>query len=185
MDSVVALVEDGRIFCSGAAIRTRRGPMVLTAAHCVDGVDFVLLAQRGWYRGRNEGVSNAVGARVQNVDEDLDLALLTLPDALGVRPLDVGAQPLQGDPVICAGHPSGIGWLANYGHVSSIQPNESWYMVDCGLAPGMSGGPVLDANGRVVGVNQWVATSLRWGLYTVLGGVARADVVRNFVNQGD
>ncbi len=90
-----------------------------------------------------------------------DLAVLGLLDPLPGPFLVVGPVPAQGDPITAWGHPYGLsvphGFLEGTlrfsrvdGIVSAVGTRA--LQLDAALAPGMSGGPVVDAEGRLVGV---------------------------------
>ncbi len=99
-------------------------------------------------------------------DPDRDLALLTIskvPD--GVTPIPPGAlgDISPGDDVAVIGHPLGLLWSLTTGIVSGVRSN---YPVSASAAapratviqtqtpvnPGNSGGPLLTADGRLIGV---------------------------------
>lgn len=173
-DSVVALVqEDGRAFCSGVQIEQG----VLTAAHCVhEGESTARVGERGSYDAGRFTQSRVV--RVLRINALTDLALL---DYHGPRPLRVrGHQPRVGESVIAMGHPLGHGYVAQYGHVSSA-PKGTWYFLDPGIAPGMSGGPVIDRRGEVVGICQTMRSYMFW-VFPNLGGAASVPTIRAFLD---
>jgi serine protease Do len=104
-------------------------------------------------------------ARVLGASRRLDLALLEVagghlvPAAVGVS-----ARLRVGELVFALGHPWGRSHVVTAGVVSGLgpvrlpgrrQPVEC-IRSDVGLAPGNSGGPLLDARGEVVGLNAMV-----------------------------
>ncbi|MGE0708091.1 MAG: trypsin-like peptidase domain-containing protein [Planctomycetota bacterium] len=107
-----------------------------------------------------------LAARVLGVDRSSDLAFLRVQGARSpaVLSIDPGLKLLETMPVYVFGFPFGTA-LAEHGNpavtvqaasVSSVrmdpdqQPRE--VQIDSNLNPGNSGGPILDAQGRVVGV---------------------------------
>jgi S1-C subfamily serine protease len=74
--------------------------------------------------------------------------------------MPVGAEPLwqdplrnrprPGDQLLLVGSPFGLGGTVTTGVVSAIRP--SLIQTDAAANPGNSGGPAVDADGRVVGV---------------------------------
>jgi serine protease Do len=87
-----------------------------------------------------------------------DLVVFTLrtPPAVA-RPLVRGAQPAIGAQVFTVGNALGEGLAVRGGNVASFTPEPldgSWQFVrySAPASPGNSGGPLLDARGRVVGV---------------------------------
>jgi serine protease Do len=112
------------------------------------------------------GVDGRVhAARVREASRPLDLALLDVPGA-GLLPAPIGraARLRVGELVFAVGHPWGDLWIVTAGVVSALGPlpgsgpeaARSYIRSDVRLAPGNSGGPLLDARGEVVGVNAMV-----------------------------
>ena len=101
-------------------------------------------------------------ARVLAHDADHDLAALAV-DATGLPAIQVGqSQHLHpGQWVMALGHPWGVTGAATSGIVIGAgsewpempQSGREWVVVSLHLRPGYSGGPLVDAQGRLVGVN--------------------------------
>ena len=98
-------------------------------------------------------------ARIVGEDPDLDIALLKV-DAEGLRPIAVADinDVAVGDIVLAIGNPFGIGQTATQGIVSAIvrkgaTPIENFIQTDAAINPGNSGGALVDAAGRLVGIN--------------------------------
>ena len=104
-------------------------------------------------------------ARVVRASRGLDLALLTL-DAAGLTSAPIGDSACLrvGELVFAVGHPWGQPWVVTTGIVSGLGPvrlpgrRGAMRLIrsDVRLAPGNSGGPLLDARGRVVGLNTMI-----------------------------
>lgn len=86
-------------------------------------------------------------------DPVLDLALLKVNgDCSGYPLLPIAeGSPLQGQPVVALGHPQETVWSFTAGMVSSL--HQGVIQHDAAINTGNSGGPLLDARGRVVGIN--------------------------------
>ncbi|HSJ74009.1 MAG TPA: trypsin-like peptidase domain-containing protein [Miltoncostaeaceae bacterium] len=109
-------------------------------------------------------------AEVLGVDESTDLAVLRAEDVPpDVRPLPPGrsAGLTVGDPVIAIGNPFGLERTATTGIVSALKriinaPNDfeiqNVIQTDAAINQGNSGGPLLDGQGRVVGINSQIAS---------------------------
>jgi hypothetical protein len=85
-----------------------------------------------------------------------DLALIDVTGA-AATPLPLGdiADLAQGDKVMIIGSPLGLEFTVHEGSVSSLQRSAggiAFVQLDAKVNPGNSGGPVIDARGRVVGV---------------------------------
>jgi serine protease Do len=124
-----------------------------------------------------------IEARVAARNSRADLAVLTL-DVAGLTPVQWrGAASLRpGELVVAVGNPLGFvgalttGVVHRAGAVRGLGQRR-WVQAAIRLAPGNSGGPLADAEGRVVGINTMVIT----------GGIALAipsDHVVEFLKRG-
>lgn len=152
LDAVVLLL-DGPSLCAGVVVDP--AGVVATAYHCVASGGPIVVQ---WRDGR-------VGhARVRTVDVAGDLAVLDLrpgevAGALIALPLRV-ESPGFGERVYALGHPFGLvaaprldgllRWSVSEGVVSAV--GEDYLQTDAALNPGNSGGPLVDAEGRVIGI---------------------------------
>jgi serine protease Do len=141
---------------SGTGVIWQPGGVVLTNDHVVAGAGDVLRAQT--IDGRDLPVT--VMAR----NQDLDLAVLRVP-AVDLPPVAVGdsTRLRVGELVFAIGHPWGQPWVVTAGIVSGLGEAETrngqriaFIRSDVRLAPGNSGGPLLDARGKVIGINAMV-----------------------------
>lgn len=134
----------------------------------------------------------AMGVPVQIVatDNDFDLALLkmrTIPTPL--TPLAFGdSEGVEvGEPVAAIGHPGGGGlWTLTTGTVSSRHKlgERDIFQTDTALNPGNSGGPLLDANARQIGVNTFIVRTAHDG--TPLEGLnysLRSHAILRWLNE--
>lgn len=143
---------------SGWVLDAREG-LIVTNAHVVnDGTRFRV------------GVANSLrDARVVAVAPCDDLALLRLSDTSGLRALPLGTQSSlrPGETVVAVGYPSNASQAASLTSTSGVvsvvrtayrepaldvprYPNV--VQTDAAINPGNSGGPLLDLQGRLVGV---------------------------------
>ncbi len=114
---------------------------------------------------------NQVPAKIVGDDPNADIALLRLdPGGLKLRPLPLGdsASVEVGEPVAAIGSPFGEQQSLSVGVISavdrSIQSLTSFQIsgaiqTDAAINPGNSGGPLVDGEGRVIGVNQQIKTN--------------------------
>jgi S1-C subfamily serine protease len=115
--------------------------------------------------------SHTVAAKAVGKDPDTDLALLQVdPDGLDLHPLQLGdsGSVQVGDPTVAIGNPFGLERTLTTGVVSAVRGRltsangftiENMIQTDAALNPGNSGGPLIDASGRVIGVNSQIATA--------------------------
>lgn len=104
-------------------------------------------------------------AKVVDSDTNLDLALLNIPaDKLPALPIGDSSKLRVGDLVFAIGHPWGQCGVVTAGIVNALSKGKSnngdeqleYIKSDVQLAPGNSGGPLLDAQGYVVGINSMI-----------------------------
>jgi S1-C subfamily serine protease len=119
------------------------------------------------------------------VDAEHDLALLQLkgaPSSLVGLSLSDEADPPRRTKVWAIGHPQGIEFSFSPGEVSRVVQSADlpaasqqflhdlapglsvscWIQHSAAIAPGSSGGPLVDAKGRVLGINTWVDQEARF-----------------------
>ena len=106
-----------------------------------------------WRPGVRRVVIRAEGrsfhASVATVWPSADIAVLRVKATLKALETNTD-RPELGQPVVVLGSPYGFGGTASTGIVSGIR--RRWVQFSAPVSPGSSGGPVLDAEGRVIGV---------------------------------
>jgi putative serine protease PepD len=132
-------------------------------------------------------------ARVVGTDPSTDIALLDVEDDADLPVVQLGSVDSLsvGDPVIAIGSPFGLQGTVTSGIVSGldrqIQAPDGAFVIDgaiqtdAALNSGNSGGPLLDGNGRVVGVNSQIESST--GGNVGVGYAVPVDTVKNVVQQ--
>jgi serine protease DegQ len=125
---------------------------LLTNNHVVEGADEIDVQLVDGRQAR---------ARLVGTDPETDLALLQIKlDKLPVIALgDVRALEV-GDVVLAIGNPFNVGQTVTSGIVSALGRNrlglstfENFIQTDAAINPGNSGGALVDANGRLIGIN--------------------------------
>src|SRR3954468_13666910 len=136
-----------------------------------------------------------VAARVIGKDPDTDLAVLGVnPSGLHLHPLQLGDSGAVrvGDPTVAIGNPFGLERTLTTGVVSALQRRitapsgfaiDDVIQTDAALNPGNSGGPLLDAMGRVIGVNSQIATGESSGGNTGIGFAVPSATVKRVLPQ--
>jgi serine protease Do len=123
-------------------------------------------------------------ARVLAHDPERDIAALRV-EAQGLPAIEVGdsAALRPGEWVFAVGHPFGVTGAATAGVVIGSGPDlpeqhrgREWIAVNLRLRPGNSGGPLVDAHGRLVGVNT-IMTGPE------AGGAVPVHVVQQFLRE--
>jgi S1-C subfamily serine protease len=136
---------------------------------------------------------NQVGARIVGFDPNADVALLRInPAGLTLRPLPLGStNDLKvGAPVAAIGSPFGEEQSLSVGVISATQRSidsltgfkiEGAIQTDAAINHGNSGGPLLDASGRVLGINSQIESGNGDG--AGVGFAVPIDVVRRSLTQ--
>jgi len=103
-------------------------------------------------------------AKVVGADPQTDLAVLRIkapPEALTVLPLGDSSALEVGQKALAIGNPFGLEHSLSAGIISSLRKVvkagateiEDVIQTDAAINPGNSGGPLLDSEGRVIGIN--------------------------------
>lgn len=149
---------------------------VITAAHVVDGASHINATANG----------RAVSLGLVGIDRGQDVALLHADASYKGPVIALGSTPNIGAPVAAIGFPEGDDITLTTGSVSALNRQITWedgrrqtglIQTDAAVNPGNSGGPLLDATGRAVGVvavKRLEADSIG---YAVGADVAQADAL--------
>jgi len=130
------------------------------------------------------GTPREYTAAVVGTDADNDLALLKID----VHPvpffdLDRDATPRQGQLVLAYGSPMGLAQSASLGLVSALdrqlnsEDPRTYIQTDASMNPGNSGGPLVDLDGKLLGVNTMILSQS--GGSEGLGFAVPLEVVRH------
>src|SRR5512141_1762052 len=147
------VVVRGRRFGAGSGTVWDSNGLILTNNHVIGRhTPIVMLQDDGEYE-------STLVAR----DADVDLALLSI-EASGLTPLKpASVSPRVGEMVFAFGHPWGQRNTVTRGIVSALVTAQNRrgaklpiVRSDAPLAPGNSGGPLVNARGEVVGINAMI-----------------------------
>jgi putative serine protease PepD len=134
-----------------------------------------------------------VEARVVGTDPSTDVALLELPqeqEGASVLPLGSSTSLRVGEAVIAIGSPFGLQGTVTTGIVSAVGRDirapdgftiDGAVQTDAALNQGNSGGPLLDAAGRVIGMNAQIATES--GAHSGIGYAIPIETVRTIAEE--
>ncbi len=159
--SIKAVTSEGED--SGTGIVLNDKGLILTNDHVVAGATSIVAGP-----GKSSNVTRT--ATLVGEEANQDLALIRIdPSGLGLKPLNlVSSNSVQvGDPVYAIGNPYGLDETLTRGIVSALDreiaaPNGSKItgaiQTDAALNPGNSGGPLLNEQGEVIGVNSQIAS---------------------------
>ena len=160
----------------GSGVIVSSDGYILTANHVVEGADKVKVALASGekeFDAKVIGTDPATDTAVLKVDgKDLPAATIADSDKLEV-----------GDVVLAIGNPFAVGQTVTMGIVSAlgrggfgINNYENFIQTDAAINPGNSGGALVDAEGRLVGINTWIIS--RTGGFQGLGFAVPINMAR-------
>jgi len=141
----------------GSGFIIREDGLILTNHHVIEEADEIIVR----LADRREFVAELVGS-----DAETDIAVLRI-DADGLPTLRLGDSDRlrPGEWVIAIGSPFQFeqsvtaGIVSAKGRTQAQQQYVPFIQSDVAINPGNSGGPLLNTEGRVVGVNSWILSS--------------------------
>jgi serine protease Do len=145
---------------SGSGVILSSEGLIMTNAHVVDGARHITVQLNGGSQR-----TTSLDAILVGIDRSLDLALLSIPTE-GLTPLEFTDSDAihQGQLVLAFGSPLGLDNSMSMGVVSSVSRQITsddpriYVQTDAPINPGNSGGPLVDVNGRLVGLNTFILT---------------------------
>lgn len=146
---VITFSDKGVLSGTGSGFIFWKKDILVTCNHVVKGANAIFL--------KFSGVETPIPAKILLTDEEHDLALLKFDDETRA-PLEIADQVnvKEGMPVIFAGYPINLQDLTTHqGIVSSIikdPTGKTVYLIDGTVNSGNSGCPLMDENGKVIGV---------------------------------
>jgi len=184
------LLSPARSWGSGVVVDP--GGWIVTNAHVVAAarrvdVDFLRPRPGGAAGSILPPVSRRLPARVVGADRETDIAVLRVEADLPALELGDSDDLRQGQIVLAFGSPLGLENSASLGVVSSVarqlEPEAPMIYVqtDASINPGNSGGPLVDVEGRMVGLNTLIVSQS--GGNEGIGFAAPSNIVRTVYEQ--
>ncbi len=175
----------------GAGVILSQDGFIVTNEHVVQGARKIRVRLQGLEKQSLAAQSEPLGpieATLVGLDHQTDLAVLKI-DKTGLPALQFANsnELRQGQIVFAFGSPLGLENSVTMGVVSStarqISPDDPsiYIQTDAPINPGNSGGPLVDVDGRVVGINTFILSQS--GGNEGLGFAIPSDVVRNIYDQ--
>ncbi|MFQ5630890.1 MAG: S1C family serine protease, partial [bacterium] len=179
---------------SGSGVILDPNGYIVTNAHVVSGASRVrvMLPASAEVLGERSSIlkplGRMVGAQVVGIDQETDLAVLKIADTgLYALQLADSDELQQGQVVLAFGSPFGLENSVSMGVVSStarqLRPEDPmvYLQTDATINPGNSGGPLVNVEGKVVGINTMIFSQS--GGSEGIGFAAPSNIVRNVYHQ--
>lgn len=146
------VVQIATPFSTGTGFYSQKYKVIITNEHVVRDNKKVLVQGIGFEKYL---------AQVMYLDSNYDIALLKGPETHQIPVLSFGNGKNEkvGDKVIAVGHPFGLKYTATSGVISNLdhfQHDIRYIQHDAALNPGNSGGPLINLQGQVIGINTFV-----------------------------
>jgi len=161
----------------GSGVIVGAAGLVVTNFHVIEGASEVKIALSD---------KREFDAAIVLKDQRSDLAVLRIKDAKEQFPVlqFANSDAVQvGDVVLAIGDPFGVGQTVTHGIVSALARTDVgtsdlqfFIQTDAAINPGNSGGPLVDMNGRIVGINSAIYS--RSGGSMGIGFAIPANMVR-------
>jgi len=178
---------------TGSGIILTEDGYIVTNAHVVKGARRiqVRLPSASEAAGRNvtmQPEGKLIDAKLVGLDRDIDIAVVKI-EHKGLPFLAFGDSNRihQGELVLAFGSPLGLESSVSMGVVSSVaralHPDDMmvYIQTDAPINPGNSGGPLVDSEGRVIGINTFILTQS--GGSEGLGFAIPSSIVANVYGQ--
>jgi serine protease Do len=155
----------------GSGVIWRSTGTIITNAHVAPGPSATVTLADG----------RAFEAPVTARDSQRDLAVLALQASdLPAASIGDSSTLRVGELAFAVGNPLGIVGALSAGIIHALSPTDGaygggWIPADIRLAPGNSGGPLADAQGRIIGINSMVAGGLAFAV--------PSNAVERFLNE--
>ena len=125
---------------------------------------------------------NKISAELIGYNAELDIALLKIGGEYNFLELGNSDETQVGERVIAIGNPLGLQFSVSEGIVSGIHRQginelEAYTQTDAALNPGNSGGPLINKNGKVIGINNF-----KLGSGESLGFALESNYIKDAVN---
>ncbi len=167
----------------GTGVIVREDGYILTNNHVVAGADEVKVVLTD---------DRSFMAKVIGTDENTDIAVIRV-DAKGLSPASLGSSEAAqvGDWVLAIGNPFGLDQTVTAGIVSAkgrtgigiLDPQkgyEDFIQTDAAINPGNSGGPLVNIEGKVIGINTAIASQS--GGYMGIGFAVPIDMAHRVMD---
>jgi len=175
---------------TGTGVVLSADGFIVTNAHVVNNANRLRVRLAAERPGHStlQPAGKMLDARIVGIDRDSDLAVIKI-EKTGMKYLGLGDSDSlrQGQLVMAFGNPMGLENSVSMGVVSStarqlkVDDPMIYIQTDAPINPGNSGGPLIDVNGRVVGINTFILSQS--GGNEGLGFAIPSNIVKNVFTQ--
>ena len=119
---------------------------LVTAYHVIDGMEYA--------KATGEGGISFTLTEIIGMDESDDVAVLKLPEGVILPVIDIGGEPLRGEPTVVIGSQAGVMNLVTMGNYNGLWDDgeHTRFLFSTPVASGCSGAPLLNSLGYVIGI---------------------------------
>lgn len=148
VDSVLTIRTD---IAQGTGFIISEEGYVVTNAHVLNG---------GLFANAITSDKQEISMQPIGFNENLDIALLKIPSQSSFLEFTLSKDVEIGEKVIAIGNPLGLSFSVSEGIVSAKDRNgindiPAYIQTDAALNPGNSGGPLINTDGKVIGINNF------------------------------
>lgn len=170
-------VQDG-MSCGTGCIIDKRG-IILTSAHVIeDGNGVVVTMSNG---------QNYKARVLRRFEDNKDIVLLKIDVPMDLKTVKLGnSEKIKvGQKVLAIGNPFGFNGTLTQGIISRIDYVKNRIQTDAAINPGSSGGPLLNKNGEIIGINQAIYNPDNNISNIGIGFAIPINIVKEYLNSVD
>ncbi len=171
---VEAQLKDG--VSSGTGCVINENGIILTSSHVVDNASYIEVTTSKGETYKAEVIKS------ENKNNDLTLLKIKPEAPLPVIKLGDSSLVKVGQKVLAIGNPFGFNGTLTTGIVSRIDYERNKIQTDAAINPGSSGGPILNANGEVIGISQSIYNPDNNKSNIGIGFAVPANEVKKLIN---
>ncbi len=147
-----AVLQIATPFTTGTGFYLQQWNIIVTNEHVIRGNKKVVIKGHGFSKELVD---------VLFIDKKRDIAFLQAPMEHEMSHVALSQKDIlqQGEKVLAVGHPFGLNFTATQGIISNLlqeKQDVAYIQHDAALNPGNSGGPLVNKEGKVVGVNTFI-----------------------------
>jgi serine protease Do len=151
--------------------------LILTSSHVVEGCKDIKITLADGKTCTGKIVAN------NNAKSDFALIKITPPTRLQTIKLGDSSNVKVGQKVLAIGNPFGFNRTLTTGIISRVDTEKNKIQTDAAINPGSSGGPLLNVNGEVIGINQSIYNPDNNKSNIGIGFAVPVNVAKSFINE--